>query len=79
MSGLNLIAGIPIVANPHMPVTQKRQVRFPRSKKKRIRNKWAKSQTNFRDEAVVWLMSGAYHAHPTTFDSISKMQAGLIK
>lgn len=45
-----------IVADKYCPLTVRRQFRFPRSKKKRIRKKWAKDQRNWRDENVAFLI-----------------------
>lgn len=39
-----------------MPKTSRVQFRFPRSKKRRICNKWAKQPRNFRYESVAWLV-----------------------
>lgn len=36
----------------HIPVIQRIQVKFPRSKKRRIRKKWAKRQNNYIDRYV---------------------------
>lgn len=46
---MSTFAGIPIVVNPCLPETRREQFRFPRSKKKRIRKKWAKDQRNWRE------------------------------
>ena len=60
----NLLAGIPIVTNPYMPETSRFQFRFPRSKRVRIRKKWAKKAENYREEAAIFLVNGAYIGHP---------------
>ena len=48
LDGLPL--GFKIIESPHM--ADRVQVRFPRSKKRRIRKKWAKRPDNWRD--VPW-------------------------
>lgn len=45
-----------IVADKYCPLTVRRQFRFPRSKKKRIRKKLAKDQRNWRDESVAFFI-----------------------
>jgi hypothetical protein len=45
-----------VIADPYCPLTLPRQFRFPRSKKKRIRNKWAKDRRNWREEKVVFIV-----------------------
>lgn len=45
--------------DPYAPKTIRRQFRFPRSKKKRIRKKWAKDPRNWREENVIWKISGS--------------------
>jgi hypothetical protein len=50
--------GIRVYASPHMPKTERRQFRFPRSKKKRIRRKWCKDPRNWREvEVLGWLVT----------------------
>lgn len=38
---------VSVVENKHLPMESK-QVRFPRSKKKRVRKKWSKDRRNWR-------------------------------
>lgn len=54
------------------------QTRFPRSKKRRIRKKWAKRQENFRSEPdpCAYILSGVLYAHPATARA---MKADLVK
>lgn len=59
--------GVPVYSSPHMPLTENRQFRFPRSKKKRIRKKWAKNPANYRESDVIWMISGGYHCHPRVY------------
>lgn len=40
--------GIEVVHDKYLPGKRSIQVKFPKSKKKRIRNKWSKDQKNFK-------------------------------
>jgi hypothetical protein len=58
----------PILANmieSHY-LTERLQVKFPRSKKKRIRRKWAKDQRNWKTvpQGVVYVVDGRMVMHP---------------
>lgn len=67
--------GIPVVLNPFL--IEWKQYRFPRSKKKRIRAKWAKRQENYRMVPVydvIWLSSGKLMMHPETYKAIIQTQ-----
>lgn len=45
---MSLFNGIPVVENRNMPAPWTwEQVRFPRTKKRRIRKKWSKRQANW--------------------------------
>lgn len=48
---------IRVIADPLCPITTRRQFRFPRSKKKRVRKKWARDPRNWRDEWVVFMVN----------------------
>ena len=49
-----------ILLDPYLPCEQK-QFRFPRSKKRRIRRKWAKNLRNFREVPIIFkLAPGAF-------------------
>lgn len=58
MNGIQnqILASIRVIADKYCPLTVRRQFRFPRSKKKRIRKKWEKDQRNWRDESVAFLI-----------------------
>ena len=56
---------IRIIENHHVPLTVRWQWRFPRSKRVRIRKKWAKRQENFRVYPAFWKVKGVgILAHP---------------
>lgn len=44
--------GFDLIVDANLPKTRLVQVRFPRSKKKRIRRKWAKDRRNFREDDI---------------------------
>lgn len=52
------------------------QYRFPRSKKKRIRNKWAKRPENFRADPKVYQFNGAIYGHPETIRNLAAVVGG---
>lgn len=51
---------MPLTVWENSCLTEHRQYRFPRSKKKRIRNKWLKDARNYRAEPMrgFWIMGG---------------------
>ncbi len=52
------------------------QVRFPRSKKRRMRRKWAKQQKNYRNvprQEIIQTADGLY-AHPETWEKVFKKE-----
>ncbi|WP_285055158.1 hypothetical protein [Pedobacter ginsengisoli] len=55
---------------------ESKQYRFPVSKKKRIRQKWAKDKRNYRDVEVKKILvntaTGAIYGHPDTIEFINK-------
>ena len=70
----NNLAGFKVLTNPYMATTEYRQVRFPRSKKRRIRRKWAKQAKNFRtvDVANVFAMGNTLVMHPATLEKLKE-------
>jgi hypothetical protein len=59
--------GLRIIANPYTPETVKQQFKFPRSKKKRIRKKWARNPKYRREVPAIWQMDGYLIMHPKTY------------
>lgn len=68
------IDGIAFVASALMVDHVQRQYRFPRSKKRRIRKKWAKRRSNYKTVAVpqtdVYRVGSTIVAHPEIIDRI---------
>lgn len=61
----NPVAHRPVVIeSKYVPESQRVQFRFPRSRRKRIRKKWAKNPKNWRDEAIVIFMNSQHLGIP---------------
>lgn len=54
-------SGIRIIESPHAVIRE--QIRFPKSKKKRIRKKWAKRECNFRTVPMVYFIGDMAVVH----------------
>jgi hypothetical protein len=58
----------------YMTDTLRTQIRFPRSKKKRIRRKWAKQVKNWKTETIpkpeVYMVNGTLVAHPEVLKGV---------
>ena len=63
-----MIAGINIIASDLC--IEKRQFRFPRSGKIRIRNKWKKNDKNFKFIPVIFKFGNSIIAHPSLVDKL---------
>jgi len=78
IGGLNQSwGGVPVVRSKFLPCKQEwRQVRFPRSKKKRIRKKWAKNKRNFRmvdTEPVMMNVAGTFYVNELGWKALKEM------
>lgn len=64
---LGNIFGIKVISSPY--ATTREQFKFPRSKKKRIRKKWAKNykynNEYFKDVPGIWIVGRNIIGHPT--------------
>ncbi len=60
---LGNIFGMRIISSPY--AMNREQFKFPRSKKKRIRKKWAKNNKYFKDIPGMWIVNGDVIAHPS--------------
>lgn len=65
--------GIRLYANQHL--VERRQVRFPRSKKRRIRKKWAKRASNWavRPDPSVYMVGRDAFGHPAILAKIANI------
>ena len=70
------LAGLQIIPDRLMEDRVWTQVRFPRSKKKRIRRKWAKQRKNFREVVTPWdkafQIGNHLMRHPTMLERLEK-------
>ena len=66
------LGGLRLVSNPQM--CDHKQVRFPRSKKRRIRRKWAKNQKNWKDipQSNYYICNGSIIAHPEIIEQLKE-------
>ena len=78
---IDLFGGIKIFANPWLPTTLRVQYKFPRSKKRRIRKKWAKRSKNYRDVDCrndIHVIAGlGFVVHPDGYENLKKA-LGLV-
>lgn len=66
--------GMPVIADTNCYKTERWQVRFPRSKKKRVRRKFAKNLANWDMKVIpqAYQFNGVLYAHPITTDQLRK-------
>lgn len=64
--------GIKVFLNPHLLTRE--QYRYPRSKRKRIRNKWTKQETNYRTipSRDIIRTSTCIFVHPDTWREVQR-------
>lgn len=70
--------GVEIITSQYLPTQRevgRHQVRFPRSKKKRIRKKWAKNLRNWKIDYVscvndVYMVNGKFMIHPAGLENL---------
>lgn len=67
-AGLGALGGLRIVES-HLFV---KQWRFPRSKKRRIRKKWAAVKTNWRPDDKIYRMGNMITCHPVMAAKLRK-------
>lgn len=60
--------GIPIQISQF--AVQRKQFRFPRSKKNRIRKKWIKREANFRSTPCAFQVGGTLIVHPSIYSQL---------
>lgn len=74
---MNSFFGVPIFINNELGIEHHRkQFRFPRSKKKRIRKKWSKQNKNFRSwttqKATAYKVNGSFVMNSKAFHELKK-------
>lgn len=82
LAGIRMVNPIDCINIRTSPMMADRvQVRFPRSKKRRIRRKWAKDPRNYRtvpsDE--VWIVEGILVMHPAKLAQIRRDVDALFR
>lgn len=70
-----LLSGVRVYSSPHM--ADRKQVRFPRTKKRRIRKKWAKRPENYKTIPwdKVYQMGDAIYAHPAMIEKLKRQMS----
>ena len=66
---LHQLSGMNIHTSPLCVV----QFRFPKSKKRRIRKKWASRPQNFRPDRKILIFDGKLICHPDLADELQKL------
>ena len=69
-----MLQGNPVYVSSYLVVRE--QFRFPRTKRKRIRKKWAKRTKNFRQfpDPKMYLVKGiGYMGHPATVQKLKEL------
>ena len=68
------LLGLKIFESPHCCRIERQQVRFPRSKKRRIRKKWANREINYRTNNVptAYRMGKDILAHPAIVEQLKR-------
>lgn len=53
------------------------QYRFPRTKKRRIRNKWEQREENYRprEDAIIDYINKVMHLHPTALQKLKNYES----
>lgn len=71
--------GLPVVTVDHM--VDKVQVKFPRSKKRRIRKKWFKNKANWKvtPQLTVLRLRNVLYMHPARLEQLKKEFEALKK
>lgn len=72
--GLSTFNGIPVLVSPYAEKKHRKQIRFPRSKRRRIQKKWSKRDENFKiwSEPLAFLANGTLICHPVILDQFRK-------
>lgn len=76
---LHQFAGLRVFSQPYM--ADWKQVKFPRSKKKRIQKKWSRRPENYRDVpwGTFYRIGDAIYAHPMMIEKWKRYHAALQK
>ena len=66
-------SGILIIVDETLPIRRRVQFRFPKSRRKRIRKKWAAQPQNFRDE-----LTHAFFVSPGALERAGWHRSGFV-
>lgn len=79
MSYLSTIFGTPFRVTPDAIAIHRFQYRFPRTKNRRIRKKWAKREGNYREvgEPAIFQTSQQLLIHPVIYEALIQRQKGV--
>jgi hypothetical protein len=69
-----MISGIPVIVNHLAEEITRKQVCFPRSRRRRIIKKWAKQDRYYTTirKPCAYLVQGRLICHPTIYDQLQK-------
>lgn len=79
-AGLGGLLGIQVVRSSMIPSREYRQVRFPRSKRRRIRRKWRKNRANWGNALlppVVYQMGSQLIANEAGYQMVMAAAGGV--
>lgn len=67
------IAGLKVVIDPGL--SERKQIRFPRSRARRIQKKWRKRESNFRHvpRTEIYKVGDKLIMHPETYECIKRL------
>lgn len=71
---LGELMGMRVFVSPFC--TARKQVRFPRSRKRRIIKKWKRRESNYQEVPAAYMVNGELHAHPQVVTRIAKYTTG---
>ncbi len=71
---MSSLYGIPIIINSLAEHVSRIQIRFPRSKRKRIKKKWKKQEKNFRidHKPAIYKTPAGFICHPIIYQQLQE-------
>jgi len=80
IGNLGRVSEIPIIQSTLAMTTKREQIKFPRSKKKRICKKWRKNSKNYKSWYVpaVYAFRDAFVVHPDIIDKLMEKVNGKL-
>lgn len=69
----DIYRGIRVIESAWLPTFRIQQVRFSRSKKKRMRNKWKKRSENYKEiRTDIIMLNGVIYCSPGSFEKLKE-------